>query len=65
MDFFAKNIRENIRENISIKLSGKYSKKLLLDFFFLFKIIYNWKTYFIKYKLQINKKEKKKLLPPT
>ena len=41
MDFFAKNIRENIRENISIKLSGKYSKKLLLDFFFLFKIIYN------------------------
>ena len=41
MDFFAKNISENIRENISIKLSGKYSKKLLLDFFFLFKIIYN------------------------
>ena len=35
--------------------------------FFLFKTIYNWKTYFINYKLQKkikNKKKYKKLLPP-
>ena len=33
--------------------------------FFLFQIIYNWKTYFINYKLQTNKMDKKKLLPTT
>ena len=39
-----------------------YLFKLLLFriFFFLFKIIYDWKTYFTNYKLQTNKKEKRK-----